>query len=380
MFIKDVYESRVKDAGGDREEGGKRLAKDLKKWVKEKKLVPSRIDLQQMLEAMVYPGLPEGRMTPITTTEDIAEAATASGFPYATSQAIDSTAIAAYELNKGDVDQLVHLGTSKRKQEEIVGVTAMDEPEEIQELNPYPETIPGEKRWQVKNRKVGNIVSLSKELVLMDQTNEIIVRAAKLGNKLGSLRHKWIIQAVADIGSWTGVSADNNHKYNGGAVAIYANDHSSTIDGQTNDNIDGTNPFGSTGLSTLKAFLNAMVDEKGELIEIEKKILLVPPELEDAALKAVRSSTTYDDANSSFNVTQGRYKIVTSGYLTSAVQYYLGDPAAQYRWNWVWRPMVEKQGRTSEKAFSNDIVARWKVSMYGGIGALDYRFMARGGV
>ena len=370
----DIWESHLKDSGGDLKEAGHRMGDQITRLVKAKKMVPDQIRMDQLFKAMVESQF-RGGLDPTVPSVEIAEAASASAFPYATSQAIFPIAIDAYEVNMGQVGQMVKEVTSKKIKEDHIGFTALGGPTAVPERAAYEETYPGEKRWTIDNTKVGRIVSLTKEMILMDQTGDIVDHAASIGGLLGELRHQWIVERIADIASWDGKTAGANHTYNGSTVAIYANDHTAT-DGVVNDNLI-TTAFSSVAIVAMVALLRRMQDEEGNQIVAAPRLLLVPPELEFDALKLVKSKTNFDDANNAFNPHEGAYQVVSSPFLTSTSNFFLGDPIKMFRWQWVWRPMVERQGANSERAFTADIINRWKVSMMGGCGAIDYRFMIR---
>lgn len=159
------------------------------------------------------------------------------------------------------------------------------------------------------------------------------------------------------------------------------------LDGGTMSNIlgatDGAGAAnGALSDRNLKAALIQMrrqVDDRGILIQVQPKILVVPPSLEYIAKTIIGSDsiaisgqgyatgTTPDNANPK-NVIQGRLKVVVLDYLTSGTNWFLIDPTVA-QLNFFWRKRLEFK---NEEDFST-MQARYRGYMRFSVGYSDYR-------
>ena len=125
--------------------------------------------------------------------------------------------------------------------------------------------------------------------------------------------------------------------------------------------------------------------EAGEPIVWMPKVLLVPKSKELTALRIVTATTVTtltgaDTQRTEFrNPFGGAYTVLASPFLDtlSPDDWYLGDFPRQFLWKEIWPVQVFRQARDSEAGFDRDVVARYKVRYYGGINALDERFVVK---
>lgn len=61
----------------------------------------------------------------------------------------------------------------------------------------------------------------------------------------------------------------------------------------------------------------------------------------------------------------------------SVKNWFLGDFIRQYFWKEIWPIQVFRQAQEQGDGFDRDIVARFKVRYYGGINALDHRYVVK---
>ncbi|MFV2015940.1 MAG: hypothetical protein ACC656_10950, partial [Candidatus Heimdallarchaeota archaeon] len=73
----------------------------------------------------------------------------------------------------------------------------------------------------------------------------------------------------------------------------------------------------------------------------------------------------------------GRFNVIGSRYLASETSWYIGDPAKQMKWLWVWRPSTASLAASSDLAFFNNIVVTYKFSYHGGVGHCDYTYIIK---
>lgn len=103
-----------------------------------------------------------------------------------------------------------------------------------------------------------------------------------------------------------------------------AHPYSPSNTGSTQSN-EGTLALTSDNVVTTKARMREFVDDQGELFASHPDMLLVPPELEETALKIVNSELEEGTANNTINVNRGRYNVVVWDYLTDANAWFMID-------------------------------------------------------
>jgi len=295
---------------------------------------------------------------PKLTPEDFSlrelwEAVGSSAFPTITGEIVSKKVIDAYEATPTIGEKLVHTVPSRRKRENIVGFTAVEEVREVHEGMPYEESTVAEKAVVVENRKFGRILAITEEAVMEDQTGQILELAARLGEKAKLFKEKMILDVVRDVAGTA---------YNGSP--LYTEDH-----GNFHSVAFGTD---GSGLEESKRLLSKMKDENGDPILISGRVLLVPPELEKEAYNLVSPVLTQSTYHK-----QIISEILTSPFMTDPNEFFYGDFKRQFRYQEVWPIQVLRSSPESEDAFSRDIVVKFKVRLFGGCGAVDYRYVVR---
>lgn len=96
------------------------------------------------------------------------------------------------------------------------------------------------------------------------------------------------------------------------------------LDSTTASN-EGTTALSAAGLSSTRQLMMDFVDMRGDLINAQPDLLLVPNELEDTARIAVGSAQDPNSANNAINPQNGRYRVVVWNYLTDANSWFLID-------------------------------------------------------
>jgi phage major head subunit gpT-like protein len=159
------------------------------------------------------------------------------------------------------------------------------------------------------------------------------------------------------------------------------------LDGGTMSNIlaagDGAGAAnGALSDRNLKAALiqtRRQVDDKGILIQVQPKLLVVPPSLEYTARTILESSGlailgngfasgSTPDSNNNKNVLQGRLQVVVMDYFTSNTNWFLIDPTVA-ELNFFWRKRLEFK---QEDDFST-MQAKYRGYMRFSAGYSDYR-------
>ena len=299
---------------------------------------------------------------------DMYEALQSTVFPKAIGALISKKVLDAYEATPTIGRELVTIVPSNKKTETIIGFNAADTPELVPEGTPYQDTSIGEKYVTVETAKYGRVISITEETIMFDQTGQILNRCQDIGEKAALYQEKMIVEGVIDKNS-------NVYKPKGTATAFY---QSST---------QPYNKFSSSGLSeaalaSMKDLMDGQYDSNGDPILINRAnlILLVPAEKEITAYKLMNSQQVLGSGNNDPNYFKGRYRILSSPFLTDANDFYLGDFKKDFWWMEIYPLQTLRHDEPSEANWSRDIVAQFKVRFYGGIGAVDNKHCYMGDV
>lgn len=284
---------------------------------------------------------------------ELYEAVGTTAFPTITGKLISRKVIDAYQATPTIGEKLVHTVPSSRKKEDVVGFTAPEQVKEVHEGMPYEESSLGEKGLEIKNKKFGRILAITEEAVMEDQTGQLLQMAAALGEKAKLFKEKMILDTVRDV---------NSDAY--GGQALYTSDH-----GNFHTVAFGTD---GSGLEESKRLLSEMTDENGEPILVTGRILMVPQELEKEAWDLIGPPLTESTYHK-----QIISELSTSPFMTDAVEFFYGDFPRQFRYQEVWPIQVLQAKEGHEDQFNRDILVKFKVRLYGGCGAVDYRYVIR---
>lgn len=368
---------------------------------------PDDFSLRQLWEACVGPThltLPSYAARQRTYITDIGQLASLHSeadlgtnlFQTVTGALIARKVLDAYNQTDGLIgDQLVTVERSSVKNERIAGFTALQGPKEVAEGAPYEEASFGDKFVTTVEAKKGRILSITEEAVHFDQTGELLRRAARIGEATRLEREKTIVRGVADAD----YVADSSGVYRPGGVLepLYPANGSNRNYigmGNTTSGAPYNTPLALNDWTSIDFVLryhatqvrdDRHAPETGEPIVWMPRILLVPKSKELTALRIVTATTIMTLTGDGSQRTEfrnpfgGVYSVLASPFLDaiSTDDWYLGDFRRQFIWKEIWPVQVFRQGRGSDADFDRDVVARFKVRYYGGINALDERYVVK---
>ena len=369
--MKSLYES-----GGE-----KRFAIAMINNINEGKIGTDEISLKSLWQAMGEPSLKQDNLigTRKVGETDFSEAMASSAFPKITGALISKKVQEGYDLESGVGAQLVTVVKSSVKDETIVGFGADNQMKEVFEGVDYEEGSITEKYHKIKNTKKGRIISLTEEMVRFDQTGQMLMRAAQIGASAKSDREKTIMNAVIELTESGDLAA---WRPAGTATELYSSTSNDPYTSGTLDNLHGTALADETSLASCMALFGQFTDEQGLPITITPKILLTAVALGSIANKICYSGQAVlaESPAGTKNIFTGT-KVLTTAFVDqykAATAYYYGDFKKQFVYTEVWPLSTFQQGRDSEQAFNADVVARYKVSYYGGCGAVSNRYVIQG--
>lgn len=383
----ELYRAHRADSSGTKE-AIDNTARELQEFLRDGTAKASDISLREAFQIFVVDKVNEQRGLDfnmnISDFAEIRQDIASSHFPTITGKLINSRLIEGYEQNTNLADMLSLFSQteSRNREETIAGFTPGDRAKHVEETMPYPEAQFGEKYVTIRNHKFGKTTSLTVEAVTFDQTSQILDNARDVGFWLGDVMEEFMAYRLMDT-AWTEIDEATSQAYvvNGTRRAMFASDHSAWY-GQTCDNLIQSGTGGAPSLSQAEAMYNLfpnMKDEKGNPVRVRPSVVyahdLMRTKLERFYLLQVNDG---DDASTGIsgdvNNHRGKFRVVTSPFFPETASWFKGDPARQFRIQWVWRPktVADPQGEPRR-----DILASFYSSAFLGIGATHHIYVAR---
>lgn len=144
------------------------------------------------------------------------------------------------------------------------------------------------------------------------------------------------------------------------------------LDSSTTDSNEGTTALTESGVSSTRQAMMAYVDLNGDLLNVMPDEILVPPELEDTALKILRSQQESESANNAINPQSGRFRVITWHYLTDSNAWFMMDGGRRRRHlKWYDRIPLEFGREEDFDTFQ----AKFRAYMRFSLGWTDWRFI-----
>ena len=371
-----------KRAGELRERvGDKRFAAEMINRINDPKFDTKEFSLGGLYEALGRPNL--GKEKEISNRIlkeadfEIQESVDSTMFPKITGSLINRVIQEAYNKAQGMTDALVTVMQSTVRDETIVGMTDDHELMEVPEGIEYTRGAIGEKYHKIRNRKWGRIVPLTEEVIKFDQTGQMMMRAAQVGESASIRKDKEIFDKVlsitesGDYASWRPAgtatalySATSNDPYTSGTIA---NEIADVLSDETD-------------LDAAYTAAASFTDEQGEVIMFNPKILLVGAPLRGTANKIINSQSTLIATYNSgvTNPWHNEVQVISSSYvnsLQSATHWYLGDFKKQFIFTEVFPLQTFQAKPGNEKEFDSDVIYQVKARWMGGCGAISNRYV-----
>ncbi len=363
LAIRDVWESfdrkfNASDSRKGRALANREFAGKIKELMEAKKLDYRDFSFKELWENLVV-------------SQDLTEAYDSSGMPNILANLISKKIIDAYEAYPQNGLKLVSVVPSSLKEELVVGWTALGQLSEVKEGDEYEENIPPDEKFvKIVHKKYGKLVSVTEETIKFDQTQQFLNRCNMIGSRGAQFLDKTIMRGVIDYSS---------NVYNKGALYDTA---SSTGGTYGNAWTGADTALGTTGWEKAHFTLHERTDEQGEPIWVagDRPYLMVPPRKVPTAIKLRQGDYgNIGTANLDVNVAQNMFDIIENVYyssLTTTTVWHYGAFNRQFQWDEIFPLQVfTRSGQQTEEGFKRDIVQQFKVRLYGGIGATDYRFV-----
>ena len=374
-----LHEAAQSEASSAKE-AQKKTVSLVEQMLRQDEISPEDVSIQDCWDVFVKPAIVESGKEfddRYGDYADVQEEVVSSMFPYVTNKLIHPLMIREYETDISDMLSLFTEVDSDHREEDIAGTTAGDSALYTEEGMPYPDSELGEKRVSIKNFKFGHGIALTVEMVRFNQTGELQRRARNVGSNLANVIEEFMAYRIADT-AWSGINEATSQALviNGTRRAMYADDHSSW-DTYANDNavLSGNGAPSLSQTKTMVNLLKGMKDEKGKPVRVRPRAVFGHAQLEET-MNQFFNIQQFDlaSANRDQNIYRGKYNVVTSQFAPDTGDWFLGDFARQFRVQWVWRPKtaVDRSGDPKR-----DILVAYYSSAFLGVGAEDYRFVAK---
>ncbi len=357
--VKDLYESFARANNAERSDRDMRRANRaftsrVMGLVKEGKLSLADFNFRELWEALV-----EAQAHRLG--QDVEETVHSSAFPNISGEILSAAMIEGYNMFPTDAMNLVRVVPSNMKTELSAGWTPVGAIRPIKEKGNYEEVeAPDEKVVLTDNNKHGGVISLTREAIKFDKTQQLVGKARGIGTEAARYKSQLILEGVID---------KNSNVYNRGTLYTGANARSGA-----------DSALGTTGYEKADLALMNMVDERSNPIWVlgDRQVMMVPTALKSLAWKL--KNNEYGPAGTALgndkNYAQNQFDIVVNPYQTNTARWHLGAFARQFVWFEVW-PLETffRTGSEHEDGFFRDVVVQAKVGFFGGVGALDNKYV-----
>ena len=385
---------RVKGVGGlktafeaaKRDGTPNRFFEDFETALENKEIKPEDYSIRELFESFVEDGRElvdswNPRRGGGITLMESGNAIDTAAFSNITGQIVYSRVIQAFEDPSYIGDQLVETVQTQFNGEKIAGIGRLgDAAQTVNEGGIYP-TIGTSEEWidTPATTKRGFIVPVTKEAIFFDRTGLILDRAREVGQFAALNKEKRILDTVLGI--------TTSYRRNGAAaIATYQASTPYINVKATNTLVDWTN------IESAELLFDALTDPNtGEVINVVPDTLIVPTALKYTARRIVRATEVqYNKGgyNASSDVQRTvsanplqDYNILTSRLVkartSSATTWFIGNPKKAFRYMQNWPITVIQAPNNSEAEFTQDIVARFKVSERGVPAVIEPRYMVK---
>lgn len=284
-------------------------------------------------------------------------------------------------------DKLLTVIPATTGQKELIpGVTLIgDQAERVGENDDYPTAGIGEQFIVLPEiYKYGFIMNITEETLFEDKTGLVLQNFNKVAEAMAINLEKERLNTVLGVTS--------SYSRNGGAVqATYGNTHTNG-DG---DNLIGSNPLNDrSAFNNAKLYFNNLTDpDTGEPISMGRDYQVVVPDALEWTLGDILTARGYstDPTRGSTAVSMQTDNPIFMGGRTYEplsnlyVNVITGDDTTWFMGNFkkafvertIYPTTVEMQDRTSDLAFSRDIIARIKVKRRSVPGVKDWRYVQK---
>jgi hypothetical protein len=238
---------------------------------------------------------------------------------------------------------------------------------------------------------------VTEEAIFFDQTGQILLRAQRLGEMTAEEREQTILAGVVDVGA-SAAGYKDVYRPSGSATTLYSTanlNYQSTVTAlQDWTDVDEVLQYAANNLKDDRA----IVAERLPITFMPKVLLTARKRAATAARIIAATTVRVGNTATAGGVQEESAAIIsqiapglmpmTSPLLdffagisgsryTQSDDWFLGDFQRQFIWQEIWPLQTLRSRQDDEAAFRRDIVARFKVRYYGGIAAIDNKYVIK---
>lgn len=281
------------------------------------------------------------------------------------------------------------------RNQRLAGLTTIgSELSEVLEGHNYQYTSFAEKYVTTSEAKYGKVLGITKELILFDQTGECYRRAALMAEHIRDEMERKKIRMVIDADSGSSVYV---YRPSGTGEVLYATD-GSNLNYVGAGGVSGFNAavplVDWTDLDTILQYrATKVVDDRIDgtprpIGNINSGLTLLVSPAKYATARNIVFGDQWRTGDGASMANAYSYSNPVGGFITSvetspyigevnADDYYIGNFKKQFVWTEIWPLRTAVQGEDSQDGFDRDIVFKVKASVYGGMSALDSRYVTK---
>jgi hypothetical protein len=191
---------------------------------------------------------------------------------------------------------------------------------------------------------------------------QISQMAAALGASAALFREKSAAEVFINAFTDTGVDTAGFSLTGADGVGLVSTAHPLSPSNAGTQGNEGTLALTSDNVVETKNRMRNFTDENGDLMAVHPDTLLVPPELEETALKIISGDLDPDSANNTINVNKGRYNLIVWDYLTDSNAWFMIDSGLKAdHLIWLDRVLPQFMGEMNKDTMIGEWVgyARW---------------------
>lgn len=197
-------------------------------------------------------------------------------------------------------------------------------------------------------------------------------KVEKLADSAGVQREKSAADVFVNAFTDTGLDAEGFSVSGADGVGLCSTAHVDSPSHSSTQANKGTEAFGEAAVKATQLLMRRFHDDRGQQIATHPDTLLVPPELEDAALKLLNSELQAGTNNNDLNVLKGRFNVVSWDYLTDPKAWFMIDSVLKSQ-HLVWLDRVEPEFESEENF--DTITGKFRAYMRYSRGFDDWRWV-----
>ncbi|MDO4557474.1 MAG: hypothetical protein Q4C47_00715 [Planctomycetia bacterium] len=224
--------------------------------------------------------------------------------------------------------------------------------------------------------KRGLIVAVTREAIFFDQTNQVLSRAAEVGEVLGLNKEKRLLDVLFGV--------VNNYRWNGTSYNTY---YASGDSGPWTNRLSSNSLTDWTNVDAAENLFSGILDPAtGEPVLIQPDTIFVLPSTYHSAMRIMSATEVRLTSGSQTTISKNplsQYNVVTSRIAQSRISaagvtthpWLFGNFRKSFAYMENWPITVTHSTAPSEADFSQDILVRYKASERGAAAVLNPRYV-----